>query len=63
MPRHQEVHEKKVCNKNINARNNIVAFYSCKTSTHRSRSDTTEGFRSIENKKNSYKDEQEQAKI
>jgi hypothetical protein len=28
-----------------------VAFYSCKTSTHRSRSDTTEGFRSIENKK------------
>jgi hypothetical protein len=27
------------------------AFYSCKTSTHRSRSDTTEGFRSIENKK------------
>jgi hypothetical protein len=29
----------------------MVAFYSCKTSTHRSRSDTTEGFRSIENKK------------
>jgi hypothetical protein len=29
----------------------MVAFYSCKTSTHRSRSDTTKGFRSIENKK------------
>ena len=28
----------------------MVAFYSCQTSTHRSRSDTTEGFRSIENK-------------
>jgi hypothetical protein len=39
-----------VCNRNINARNNMVAFYSCKTSTHRSRSDTTEGFHSIENK-------------
>jgi hypothetical protein len=28
----------------------MVAFYSCKISTHRSRSDTTEGFHSIENK-------------
>jgi hypothetical protein len=28
----------------------MVAFYTCKTSTYRSRSDTTEGFRSIENK-------------
>jgi hypothetical protein len=28
----------------------MVAFYSCKISTHRSHSDTTEGFRSIENK-------------
>jgi hypothetical protein len=35
---------------NINARNKHVAFYSCKTYTHRSRSDTTERFRSIENK-------------
>jgi hypothetical protein len=38
----------------------MVAFYSCKTSTHRSRSDTTEGFHSIENKKISYVYEQEQ---
>jgi hypothetical protein len=29
----------------------MVTFYSCKTSTHRPGSDTTEGFRSIENKK------------
>jgi hypothetical protein len=46
---------KEACTKNINARNNMVAFYLCKTSTHRSRSDTTEGFRSIENKKISTK--------
>jgi hypothetical protein len=51
IPRHQEVHKKEVCNKNISAHNNIVAFYSCKTSTHRSHSDTTEWFRSIEKKK------------
>jgi hypothetical protein len=35
----------------MNTHNKHVGFYSCKTSTHRSRYDTTEGFHSIENKK------------
>jgi hypothetical protein len=51
IPRHQEVHKKKLAPKTSTPATNIVAFYSCKTSTHRSRSDTTEGFRSIDNKK------------
>jgi hypothetical protein len=41
---------KEACTKNINVCNNIVVFYSCTISADRSRSDTTEGFRSIENK-------------
>jgi hypothetical protein len=50
----------KFAKKNINTHNNIIVFYLCKTSTHRSRSDTV--LQHIKTKI-SYEDEQEQAKI
>jgi hypothetical protein len=55
IPRHKNYTKQRFATENINARNKHIAFYSCKTSTHRSRSDTTDGFRSIENKKISTK--------
>jgi hypothetical protein len=42
---------KETCTNNINTHKNIVVFYSCKTYTHRSGSDTSDGFHNIENKK------------
>ena len=49
IPRHKKNTNKRLATENINARNNHVAFYSWNTSTHRSSSDTTEGFRGIVN--------------
>jgi hypothetical protein len=63
IPRHKKYTTKMFATENINARNNMVAFYSCKTSTHRSRSDTTERVSQHRKQKFSYEDEQEQAKI
>jgi hypothetical protein len=51
MPRHKKYTTKRFARENINAHNKHVAFYSWNTSTHRSSSDTTEGFHSIVNQK------------
>jgi hypothetical protein len=49
MPRHQEVHKKKLATKTSKAHNKHVVFYSWNTSTQISSSNTTKGFRSIVN--------------
>ena len=51
IPRHNKYTNKRLAIENINAHNKHVAFYSSNTSTHRSSSDTTKGFRSIVNQK------------